>query len=402
MNPTPTAAGAHHPQVESLIHQHLLQERGFLDGGGCMVVEEWPWIDLGEAIARCAAAPEHLIGERPIALYTMEESYPECFHGFLLFTDRRVVGRFPRINGSFGDVHLRYGWTGPAQITGGMLSQKLVVGYGDQSVEMVFGAYNEKLKAFFDALAQIPAEHREPPQRPLCAPSEGDATGARGAAAHLIDDDARTAFLLEYVARSHEGGLMSPEIGADLVSRLVLQHRDERHGRGVCDGSWMSPLSRDDLSNVLVALYQSPVRHVEEPDRALTFDVRNKVDKVFDAIDKVDAVLSFDVVGALGPKATNLFTCLMKDTGSFCSFRLFDGNLPLRQREPALAEQIHATLDRLEAAMVLRRCAYGWNDNATALLNVPSSDIVERFAAVVGPFDATVLGRPADQRSRKR
>ena len=52
--------------------------------------------------------------------------------------------------------------------------------------------------------------------------------------------------------------------------------------------------------------------------------------------------------------------------------------------------------------MVLRRCAYGWNENAHALLNTPSSDIIERFRAVVGEFDATVLGRPADQRSRKR
>lgn len=403
MNTTPVSHGAPGPQVEALIHQHLLQERGFLDDGGCLLIEEWPWIDVGEAIGRCATAPEHLIGERPIAMFTLQKNYPECFNAFLLITDRRLVGRWVKLNGSFVDVNLRYGWTGASQITGGMLSKKLVVQYGQQNVELNFGLYNEKLEAFFNALAQIPADQREPAALPLCAPSEGDPTGARGAASHLIaTDDARTVFLLDYIARSHEGGLVSPEIGADLVSRLVLQHRNERYGRGVCDGSWMSPLGRDDLSNVLVAIYQNPVRHVEEPDRALTFDVRNKAEKVFDAIDKVDAVLSLDVMGALGPSPTNLFTVLMKDTASFCSFRLFDNNVALRTKAPELVEMIHAALDRLEAATLLRRCAYGWNGNASELLNTPSSDIVERFGAVVGQFDATVLGRPADQRSRKR
>ncbi len=402
--PATTSSTPSSTRVEALIHQHLLLERGFLSGGECMPVEDWPWIDVGEAIARCALAPEHLVGERTIALFTMEQDYPDCFQGFLLFTDRRVVGRYPRINGTHADVHLRYGWIGAAQLTKGMLSQKLTVQHGDQAVELAFGAYDEQLKAFFDALAQIPPAQREPAPRPLCAPSEADPTGARGAAAQLIEpDDQRNAFLLEYIARAHAAGEIPVEIGADLVSRVVLQSRNETFGRGVCDGSWMSPLGRDDLSNVLVALYKNPVRHVEEPDRALTFDVRNKVDKVLDAIDRVDAVLSLDVMGAIGPTGdVNLFTCLMRDTGSFCSFRLLDGNLPLRQRAPDLTEELHAQLDRLEAVMVLRRCAFGWNAPATTLMHTPSSDLIARFASVMGDFDATILGRPQDQRTRKR
>jgi len=394
-----------HP-VEALVRQHLAKESELLDGSHCKLAPEWEWVDVCHAIARTAVAPEHQLGERPLAFFAMEKDYPESFNGYLLITDRRMVGRWPRLNGTFGQVHLRYAWVTAVKQEKGMLSNKLKVQHANQVIEMSFGPYCDQLKAFFDALLTVPPEQREPMPYGLPNATAEDPTGALGAKATLIHDDPRTVFLLDYLHQANAHGQMPPDIAGDLTTRLVIQHRNESCGRGVNDGSWMSPLGRDDLSNVLVALYQQPLHHVEDPHRSLTFDSRNKVDKLLDGLDKVAgaADLAADVFSlnaggiagaaigaAFGPKTINNFTALMMDTGSFCSFRLFAGNQPLSQAEPWLAEDVCRTLERLEGAMVLRRCAYGWGESVQNLLNVPLGDIVQRFSGVVGEFDARVL-----------
>ena len=144
--------------------------------------------------------------------------------------------------------------------------------------------------------------------------------------------------------------------------------------------------------------------------RSLTFDSRRKVDQVLDGIDAAmgvaDSVMSLDAGGligaALGPKPTVQFTIMLRDAGSFGAFRLFAGNQPLSQKEPLLAEDVLYTIERLEAAALLRRCAFGWGGDVNTLLATPSSDIVARFQSVMGEFDPTILGRPRDQGRDKR
>ena len=44
-----------------------------------------------------------------------------------------------------------------------------------------------------------------------------------------------------YVERACTNGLMPVDIAIDLVVRLTVQHRNESCGRGIYEGSWMSP-----------------------------------------------------------------------------------------------------------------------------------------------------------------
>ena len=232
----------------------------------------------------------------------------------------------------------------------------------------------------------------------------------RGRPHRRRSDDPRTAFLLHYVARAFEAGWLTDSIGADLVARLTLQHRNERYGRGVNDGSMLSPLGRDDLSHALVAIYQNPLQHVEQPHRTLTFDSRNRLEQVMDGVgsvvDGVDAIAALDagyLIGkAIGPKETTKFSVAMIESGPFSSFRTFAGHQALAQAAPHLASDLTYDLDRLEAALLLRRCACGWSEQAPALLNIPSSELITKLEAVMGRFDATVLGRPQDQSRRRR
>ena len=127
-----------HP-IENLVRQHLPKERGLLDGSGCLVRPDLPWWDVDLAIAHCAAAPEHALGENPLAFFSLEEDYPGSFEGFLLVTDRRLVGRYPRLDGRHGDVNVRYAWLQGAKLESGMLTTKVVVQHAGQVVEMHYG-----------------------------------------------------------------------------------------------------------------------------------------------------------------------------------------------------------------------------------------------------------------------
>lgn len=394
--------------MEALVRQHLPKERGLLDPSGCEIAPDLDWPSVDTAVAMSAAAPELIIGERPLAFFSLEKSWPERFHGYLLVTDRRVVGRYPRLNGTFVPVHLRYEWLQGVREKKGLLGSDLVVLHANQQHEIKLGIFNEQLKAFLEAVLALRPEERVPGPVPLCAPSEHDPTGAQHAHRSLVEDDPRTTFLLGYLAQAAASGVMPAGVAADLVARVVLQHRIDTCGRGVLDGSWMSPLGADDLSHVFVMTYGQPLAHQAQPMRSLTFDSRNKTDRFLDAVDSVSSAvgLAKDVVtldvgslvgAALGPKEVVTFSTMLRDAGAFSVFRLFGNQRPLSESSPFLAADVLVSLERREAAAILRRCVYGWSEPLPGLFERPSSEIIERFAAVVGPFDARVLGRPADQ-----
>lgn len=400
--------------IEELVHRHLPKQSELLDGSWCHVGSDVLRLDVDEAIAHMPLALEHRIGERPLAFFSLEEHYPESFNAFLLFTDRRIMGRFPRLNGTFGEVHLRYAHLRGTQRRKGILTDELRVIHANQTYELKLGTFNDKLQVFLDAVCAIPSEQREPAPYPMMQTSGEDPIGTRHAVYTLMDADERARFLFEYVERAHEQGSIPTPAAIDLTARLTLQHRNEACGRGVDDGSFMSALGRDDLSNVLVALYGKPLAHAEQPRRTLTFDARNMETNVLDGIatlangaDVAEHLLTLNVGALAGsakdalfvPRDIHVFTIAIVECGPYSLFRLFDRQTPLSVAAPHLAFDVCRTIDRLEAALLLRRCAYGWAPSAGALLTAPSSEIIERFAAVMGPFDAHVLARAEENRS---
>lgn len=410
--------------IEALVQQHLPLERGLLDPSSCVIGSDLIWADVTEAIARNGVAPDHWIGERPLAFFSFMEAYPDKFDDYLFITDRRMMGQYARISGGPAEVHLRYSWIQGTARERKLLTDKLKVMHGNQTIDLSFGVFNDKLEAFFNDIVALPPEQREPPLKPLVQPSEQDPTGARYAISTLMDQDARAHFLLNYVERASVGGLMPVDIAIDLVTRLTVQHRNESCGRGVYQESWMSPLGRDDLSYALTQVYGNPLYYVEEPYRTFTFDSRNRnralmdgLDKVLEGVDMVmngldtaaacadvaDDVLSLNVgglagraiAGALGPKDVVNFTITVADNGSFGSYRLFDQQRPLSAVAPLLVDDVNYTLDALESAILLRRCAYGWEHSVQDLLAAPLHDVMQRLTATMGQFQPVILRRRA-------
>ena len=160
--------------IEALVQQHLPLESGLLDPSSCVLGSDLIWADVTEAIARSAVAPEHWIGEATLALFSFAKDYPDKFLDYLFITDRRMVGRYARISGGPADVHLRYSWIQGTTRERKLLTDKLKVVHGNQMLELSFGVFNDNLEAFFNGLAALPPEQREPPQKPLVKPSEQD------------------------------------------------------------------------------------------------------------------------------------------------------------------------------------------------------------------------------------
>ena len=331
-----TILNERHP-VHTLVQQHLHRTSTTLH----------PNIERGHvrfALACAGVGLDHMAAEQ--AMVFCDESVRGKFGEYFLFTDRRVLG-------CFGETRydVRYSQIRELKVETGILTRGVFVTHQDGTkTALTFGSLLQPAGAFFTDVVKLAPDQREPPSRPPCAPSEADPTGAERALARLGVPDDRTALMLRFVRAAFGAGGMPLEIARDFVTRIVLHHRNVHFGRGMTQGRWISAVSMNDLSNLMVQLFGNPLSVSEQPVRTLELASSLKSNAVAKAaVSSAIGLASMAVLGvgwvstARSPIAR--FRIMVADTGPFASFRLQGPRgRGLEHESPELAHKIDVRL----------------------------------------------------------
>ncbi|MDQ3035527.1 MAG: tetratricopeptide repeat protein [Myxococcota bacterium] len=377
-------------EIHSLVQQHLLRRNSKIH----------PHIERGTirfALACAGVGLDHAAGEQAMAF--CDESARGKFLEYWLFTDRRLCGcqGETRIDVRFGRVQshtVESGWVARklhAQLADGRRETWSPLDFWDPTV------------GFLEALLAIPADAREPPPRPLCAPSEGDPTGAQQAMQWLGVLDDRTQLMLRYVDAAFAAGAMPIETGRDFVTRVALLHRNLHFGRGMIGGRWVSPVSANDLSNLMVELFGNPISHSETPVRTLQLASKMRSNAVTKAaLSSAVGLASMAILGvgwvSTAKAPPPRFEIMLADTGPFCSYRLRGPRgAGLERESPELLNQIDVQLLPLEDEVLMRRLAFGWSHKTPELLAIAPEEVDDRLRAVLGGARAHVKAFVSDQ-----
>lgn len=365
----------HH--VHTLVQQHLLRRNSKIH----------PNIEANVirfALACAGVGLDHSVGEQAMAF--CDESLRGKFMEYWLFTDRRLCG-------CLGERRIDVRWSRVSShaIEKGWVLRGIEVQLDDGKKEKWSSAdFWDPMSEFVQALLALPAASREPPPRPPCAPSEGDPAGIAQARAWLGNPDDRTALMLRLIDASLASGAITLETSRDLVTRVVLLHRNLHFGRGMIDGRWVSPVSANDLSNLLVHLFGSPLAVSEQPP-VRTIELASQMRSNAVAKAALSSAVGLASMALLGVGWVSTakappprFKTMVADTGAFASFRLFGPRGGGLEREsPELLHQIDVKLLDLEDEVMLRRLVCGWSDKTPDLLAIPPEEIESRMAALL-------------------
>ncbi len=347
------------------------------------------------AMSQAGGGLDHTIGEQALVFADFSTEHRGAkYPSYFLMTDRRFLTSAP-----YADV--RYRAIEQVHFKDGLLTIELKLKAEGAWHDVSFNGLHEQIRRFLGTITPHPPDHREPPARPLCAPSEADPTGALSARAWMPHADPRTELLYAYVHEAHAQQAMPVEVARDLVARITLAYRNLAFGRGFHQTRYMSPVSADDLIQLFAHVFGPPTHQLDGPVRRLVFATHMRSNAGVAALSTVAGALSKAVIGVgwrhRARPSVPYFELMLADTGSFASYKLLqtNGGDGLHRKVAAFAHDVHENLLTLEDALLLRRCVYGWNADPLSLLNADPSDVLQRLAAIVGPFDPAVLSRHA-------
>jgi hypothetical protein len=343
--------------------QAITQVTGALAGGIVDPASELDRSRIAELFAKVGFGLDHRTGERLIGVADASA----LVSWVTLVTDQRVVNLLEDAVVEVPLAGLR-----SVRVKLGMLSRTLVAStdVGERELDPADFA---PIHRFLEAVCAIPPEQRVE-HRPLCAPSESDPTGARAAQASLVAVDDGASRSYAYLEAATAKGLMPASLAQDFVARVTLQHRNVHCGRGVIDGRLSSPVSANDLSNLMVTLFGAPGHVSEVPVRTLTLGSRIKPrDRATGFLDWAGQKLS-------PPPLFPTFNFAVLDTAPFTSFRLMlrDGR-PANVEDHWLVHDIDVRLLEHEHEVLSRRLACGWNERTPDLLAYPPAQIAAAF-----------------------
>lgn len=318
---------------------------------------------IAELFAKVGFGLDHRTGERLIGI--ADASAIDSW--VTIVTDQRVVSLLESALVEVPLATLR-----AVRVKMGLLSRTLVAStdVGERELDPADFA---PIHRFLEAVCTIPPEQRVA-HRPLCAPTEADPTGARAAHAGLYAADDGASRSYAYLEAACAKGLMPATVAQDFVARVTLQHRNANAGRAVIEGRLASPVSANDLSNLMVTLFGAP-RHVSEvPVRTLTLGSRIKPQ------DRSSGAFSWAMAKLSPAPLFQTFNFAVADTAPFTSFRLMlrDGR-PVHVEDHWLVHDIDLRLLELEHEVLSRRLACGWNERTPDLLAYPPTQIAAAF-----------------------
>jgi hypothetical protein len=179
--------------------------------------------------------------------------------------------------------------------------------------------------------------------------------------------------------------MIDTTMAQDFVHRVVLNARTIQLGRGMTNGQWLSPISRDDLSTCAVFTFGQPVGMEEGATRILRFRLEGGLDLAGAAVSTAAGVAALAIfgVGWVSTPGKRVTDFCMSAAESPCSsgftLSLGDG----RSVPPELLGHADTKLLGLEEALVARRILYGWQADVESIMaaddTIVGRDIMARL-----------------------
>lgn len=304
---------------------------------------------------------------------------PQGFHhrlGIAITNRRTIYGGWSSIKGNYNDVRatVMHEEVIGVEVKKSLVSVKFEVltQRGPQNLVHFFAKVPEA-EAFFRGLAQLPFGQRAEPAIAMPTPSAGDPVGAHAALASLWYPDDRAAASITAVHHASETGAIDLHSGADLIGRVVIAHRAMCSGPAGWGNGFLSPMSADDLGNVLVGAFGQPLRH-EQPQPGthwLDFRVDPQRDTLSPAL-KALGIASFIGLGiGLSPgrmiaaemlrkPPLNAIRVVFADVPGGCAYEIHGNGRRIEPVEAELGHAIHQLLVHSAWPVLERRCHFGW------------------------------------------
>jgi hypothetical protein len=330
------------------------------------------------AIAYCGVGLELHDGECLLAAIGSHDARQGFEHRLAgAITNRRVLfGGWSSVKGQLNDVR---GCVMHDEVLGldaksGMLGSTFDVQTprGPQKLVALFGHYPE-IEGFVRGLLQIPIGYRGEPAFAMPMPSAADPSGAEAAMAALWNGDPRAGTLLHTIAGMLAHGSMTAELAGDFVTRVTLAHRAVCCGPAGNGSSFVSPLSADDLGNLLVGALGQPMAYgAPQPGtHALDFRFDPQRDSISPALAAL-GIASFIGLGiGLSPGRMIAAEMMRKpplhairivygDIPGGCAYELYGNGRRLEIGEAELAHGLHQLLVHGAWPILERRVHFGW------------------------------------------
>jgi len=350
---------------------------------------------------------DHLAGEEPIVLVDESNSAAiaggiaslfgdgdwdvEHYDGALVTTQRFILG------GREASAFFLAGITG-ARLLGSLVKEVEVSAVDERGV-LVTKKHSleaaEVLVRFLSALAQVPPPHRAlaPRASDLVSPTQQDPSGALAAVAQLGPaSDPRAVVLLRAIGAMLQRGIgPDPASAADLARRAVLFERNERTGRGMRSGLWLSPLSPEDFEGTChIELGVPPHRQVD-PAGTLVLGFRYDSNLALNALDRAQA--AFTGLGSDSPTSTLVDVRIVR-LGAVAGFSLRAASgerftIMPKDADMGFVQAVHKRISYHEARVLLLRVLFGWSASLYDLFRVPADQVNHRIHELLGPTDLT-------------
>lgn len=354
-----------------------------------------PRTQIDRACSFAGVGLDHVIGER-VLVYGDDSITAELSHYFLA-TDRRVFGRHE--NRPFAIAHTDLS---QVQYRPGPQYAELDVVYAQGRQRAAFPSCAEALARFLHTLATQHPSQRTPAPVPLVTPRADDPAGAWLACGRLGDDQ-RASLMARLVAEKVARSEVPAEGGADLIARVMLQHRLASCGPGAKDGWWLSALSAQDLACAFAWMLGPAVSHqTQGPMHQLVYVPPTGMPQAAPNATTIAGVAAAAMTGVgwtsySGPIVQRIRLTL-RDTPSSSSFML-EGTLggppaPLSALAPALQAALLGALPIIEAQLLLCRAIYGWSMPPEQLGVITAADLVANASSIVGAFEPTLFFPP--------
>jgi hypothetical protein len=370
----------------------MTQVVGFIQDRRASHAPNIPWQLLHEAASQSGMGLDHPAGEHAlVAMQHAHEGGRVVFHTTLVVTDRRLFGRDHVGTQRDETIDIPF-----AQVFACRLEKKLLL--HELHVQLQQGAtrvvtFAKELAPFVQGLTRVPVEYRSFAPVPL-ARTEGDPAGAFGLAQRLLSGDARLRLVLGVLSERVRTGVIGPDEGFDLASRVHILDRELRMGRGMSHGFWLCVLPRPALLHALRAVLGQPVGHFPGPTTD-TLDFHAPGDnRMAKAVASSAVGLAFAAVVGVGWVTTPGRPSIRAFRATACDFPCGSGFalqgtmngqhfLRLSQTNPKFVDAIHQALFRIEARWLLARCLLG-TTAAPEQLVWPRRDVVEAKLAEIG------------------
>lgn len=330
------------------------------------------------AVAYAGAGLDLVGGEYPLAAIATYDDQRGFEHrlGVVITTTRTIMGGWSSIKGQLNDVRNVVGHDEIVRVDAkaGMLAQHcdVITTRGPQKFVVPF-AYFPEIEGFFrGVLALSPADRRDA-GAPLAQPSAADPTAAESAIAGLWCDDTRAAELLRAIAGYAAAGRLAVEHAIDFVGRVTLAHRAAAMGPAAYGTAFLSPLSADDLGNLLVGALGTPLGYatVAQGTHALEFRYDPQRDQLSPALAAL-GIASFVGLGIgfspgrmiaaemMRKPRLDVIRIVYADVAGGCAYEIFGNGRRLELTEGELAHALHQLVIHSALGVLERRVHMGW------------------------------------------